>query len=137
MDAMYGGSSYDTASAVAVDGTSGDVFVTGSVTVRRMQLTSTGTRGWTRLAGASFSDSCNAIAIDSVNSAVYVTGCASDSVNGETFYGGGLDIILLKYDFDRSVVWTRMTGTGTSEEAVGVAVDTVYDAYIMATPALH
>lgn len=74
------------------------------------------------MAGSTGRDEGKGIAVDNVSGAVYVVGYARGSVNGQSF-GGAEDILVLKYDVDGYLVWTKIIGSTEMEDATAVTVD--------------
>lgn len=88
-----------------------------------LKYTSSGTRVWTRMAGSANIDIGWAVAVDPNSGSVHVTGQAAGSVNGQP-YVSSADIILLKYDSNGNVLWTRMAGTIGLDQGLALAWDT-------------
>jgi len=76
---------------------------------------------WTRQFGTATSDQAVGVAVDT--SGVYVAGLTDGTLPGQTSAGGS-DAFVRKYETNGAELWTRQFGTATSDQAVGVAVDT-------------
>lgn len=134
---------YERGQAVAVDTSTGDVYVTGSTEgslhgepylengdIFLIKYTSNGTRVWTRMVGSVGIEVGCGVSVDSTTESVYVTGYADGSLHAEP-YAGAYDIFLLKYASNGTRLWTRMVGTIDWDEGRGVSVDTITgDVYV-------
>ncbi|RYH00317.1 hypothetical protein EON65_49545, partial [archaeon] len=132
---MAGNSSSDSGKGVAVDTSSGSVYVTGNAEgalfgqsnaghtdIFLLKYASDGTLVWARMAGRSGGDSGLGVAVDTSSGTAYVTGQVGGMLNGQPYAGNG-DIILLKYASDGTLIWTRMAGNSSSDVGRGLAVD--------------
>jgi len=130
---LIGSTGSEILGGIAVD-QNGNVFVTGNSGGNLygetnnggddcflIKYDTNGSKQWTRLIGSINADGCNSIAIDQ-NGYVFVAGKAYQTVNGETHYGDK-DGLLLKFDFNGNLQWTKLIGSSSSEEIYGVAVD--------------
>ena len=142
------GSGVDQATSVAID-TLGNVVIAGQVSgalpgqtwvgsddafVRKYD--SSGTEIWTRQFGTGGSvqkDFAEGIATDTDNN-VYIVGRVSAALPGQTYFGGGRDAYIRKYDSSGNEIWTRQYGTsGGNDLAEGVVVDEHGNAYVAGT----
>jgi hypothetical protein len=129
---QFGTSSFDTASAAAVNASgiailgttqgafAGQVTAGGFDTFVRV-FESSGAEKWTRQFGTASSDFARGIAADSA--AFYVVGETSGQFPGQVRHGWQ-DVFLRKYDLAGSERWTRQIGGAFHNAAGGVAVDT-------------
>lgn len=139
---MAGSSSSDTGRAVAVDTTSGSIYVTGiaqgsvngqvwagSNDIVLLKYASNGTILWTRMAGSTAGDFGRGVSVDSITGSVYVTGYAAASLHGQP-YSDSDDVFLMKFAGNGTRMWTRMAGSVGSDIGYAVAIasgsDTVY-----------
>ena len=128
---QFGSSSFDLALGVSAD--SSGVYVAGQTSgtlpgqtsaggrdafVRKYD--SAGTEVWTRQFGTSSFDQARGVSVDS--SGVYVAGFTIGTLPGQTSAGGG-DAFVRKYDSTGTEVWTRQFGSSSSDQALGVSVD--------------
>jgi hypothetical protein len=128
----WGGSSWDTSYAAAVDEL-GNVYVAGNTSsygaggndVFLLKFGSDGNLQWQRTWGGTGSDSAVAVELDSAGS-VYVTGSSSSFSNG---YG---DVILLKYDSNGALQWQRTAGGSRFDGGYGLVADSSGNIYIAA-----
>eukprot|EP01031_Cornospumella_fuschlensis_P026018 gene26018-31420_t len=127
-----GSSGADIGYGLSVDTTTGHVYVTGFVSgsvhgqpylglidIILLKYASDGTRIWSRITGTPTNDMSYAVAVDSSTGSVYVTGYAGSATHGQSFAGGSIDIILIKYASNGTRVWTRMVGTNGSRSEIG------------------
>ena len=86
---------------------------------------SSGVKQWTKTVVTEFSQTANGIAIDSDNY-VYVTGHEIVS------WSSNVDTILIKFDSDGTIIWTRKMRTIADERifSVNVAIDSINNIYI-------
>lgn len=132
---MVGTGDIDGASAVVVDSTSGDVYVTGNsqgsvngatfwgaVDLFLIKYASNGTRIWTTMLGGGGFDQSFGMALDASTGAIYVAGRAQSSLDGQP-YVGSTDLLLVKYASNGNRLWTRMTGTSGLDFSNAVTID--------------
>ena len=81
-----------------------------------------GNHQWTKVFGSSENEDVFDLTVDE-DGAVYVVGVATASVNGETFLGGPQDLLLIKYDTDGALQWTRLWGSDGADIGYGVVAD--------------
>ena len=130
---LLGSSLRESASGVTVD-SSGNVFVAGhtygnidaninmgSNDIVLAKYSPDGTRLWTRQLGTSSSDSASDVTVDSTGN-IYVTGSTFGGLDGN-INAGLYDFFTVKYSTDGTKLWTKQSGTSTSDYASGVAVD--------------
>ncbi|RYH13584.1 hypothetical protein EON65_35295, partial [archaeon] len=135
---MIGTNGNDQGYGVAVESTTGAVYVSGYVQgsifselnyggydIILSKFASNGTRIWTKVVGTTSNDVGYGCAVDSSTGAVFVTGTVSGSIHGESFAGGSSDIILMKYASNGTRVWTKISGTSGDDGAYAVAVDSI------------
>ncbi len=127
---QFGTSASDTLNAAATDATG--VYVAGSTAgalsgsslgsvdafVRKYDPS--GNVVWTRQFGTSSDDEALGIASD--GTAVYVVGKTQGALAAGS--SPGADAFVRKYDANGNEVWTRQFGTGSTDDANGVAADT-------------
>eukprot|EP01031_Cornospumella_fuschlensis_P032346 gene32346-39118_t len=132
---MSGTVQTETTFDVAVDSTSGSVyvcgyagaglhgetFIGGSTDGFIMKYASDGTRSWTKMAGSTDSDLAWSVAVDS-SGVAYMTGYSSAAMNGEA-YVGGRDIFLVSYSSAGTRLWTSTAGVVSEDEGRSVVVD--------------
>lgn len=142
---LAGSSGWDAGYSVAVDSTSGAVYVTGYVSgsldgqtfigsfadIVLLKYDSDGIKQWTRLVGSTSDDYGNAVAVDPTSGAVYVTGGTYGSVQGQTNYGKQ-DTFLLKYAGDGSLIWAQQMGGIEVDEGHAIAIDSASHAVYVA-----
>ncbi|MBN1676292.1 MAG: SUMF1/EgtB/PvdO family nonheme iron enzyme, partial [Kiritimatiellae bacterium] len=87
-----------------------------------------GTRQWTRLRGSSGGDYGDDVATDGAGN-VYVSGHAWASIDGQS-HNALWDFMLLKYATDGSWEWTRLWGSGESDQGLGCIVVQTGDVYV-------
>lgn len=134
---MVGTLGSDAGFAVAADGSTASVYVTGYVSaafhgqsysalqdIVLMKYSITGSRIWTRMLGTSSSDFSNAVAVDSSSGSIYITGYSSASLNGQT-YVASTDVFMVKYGSDGTRLWTKMVGSSGGDAGYSVSVDAV------------
>ena len=131
---QFGSPDFDTALAVAADGTG--TYVAGRTEgtipgqtslgsvdafVRRYNVDGNVSNvSWTQQFGTSGYDYASGLAVDATG--VYVAGTTSGSFPGETLQGS-TDAFVRKYDVRGEVLWTRQFGTSTYAAALAVAAD--------------
>lgn len=86
-----------------------------------------GTALWTRQIGTGETEHTLGVSVDAAGNA-YITGHTSGSLDGPN--AGSQDAFLARYDAGGTKLWTRQFGTGSSDEAFGVSVDTGGNAYV-------
>ena len=84
---------------------------------------------WTRFTGEESLELGNALTIDSSGNAYFV-GETNGYLDGNYNYGG-FDLFVIKYDTDGNKLWTKQLGSIVDEEAIGVAVDSHSDIYVV------
>jgi hypothetical protein len=87
-----------------------------------------GTKQWTRQLGTTADEGAAGVSVDSVGN-VYVAGYTEGSLDGN-ITAGSSDAFILKYDPSGTKQWTRQLGSGTSDYAADVAVDTLDNIYV-------
>ncbi|MBI5635000.1 MAG: SBBP repeat-containing protein [Nitrospirae bacterium] len=128
-----GTSGQDVASGVGVD-TAGNIYIAGYTTggldgysnsgsydILLMKYDTFGNKLWTRQMGSPSWDTVSKIAVDGAGNS-YLTGITYGVLDGND-NAGGQDIILVKYDADGNMKWTRQAGSAGNDNANGVAVD--------------
>jgi uncharacterized delta-60 repeat protein len=85
----------------------GDAFIT--------KYNPDGTKAWTRLLGTTSTDIANALTTGADGS-IYISGYTSGNLDGQ-INSGNRDAFIAKYNPDGTKEWTRLLGTGTSDEA--------------------
>jgi hypothetical protein len=128
------------ASGVAIDAV-GSVYVLGEADAVGDGLTSSddmdalvlkydasGTQLWMRKLGSPARDYATGIAA-APDGGVYVSGSTPGTIPGLTSAGGG-DAFLAKLDDTGNTTWIRQFGSGASEGAIGVAVDSTGGVYL-------
>ena len=76
---------------------------------------------WTVQSGSSLNEVINDIEIDN-KSNIYIVGYTSGDLHG-TSNSGNKDIIILKYNDNGTLEWSRQIGTNKNEEAMGISKD--------------
>lgn len=127
-----GTSSKDRGEAVATDD-SGNVYVAGwtdgvwepaasngTIDGFLVKYDAEGFELWRRQFGGAGEDFALALATDGQGD-LYVAGQTTDTIDGETFHGGGTDLFVRKYRPDGTLVWNRLIGTADAEELSALA----------------
>jgi len=83
------------------------------------KYSSDGTRAWTRLLGSSTNDEARGIST-AADGSIYITGFTKGSLDGQT-NSGYFDAFISKYSSDGTKAWTRLLGTSSSDEALGIS----------------
>ena len=140
---QLGTSSYDSGYGVTVD-SSNNIYVTGSTQggldgntnsgksdIILVKYNSSGVKQWTKQLGTSSHETgyWDPITVDSSNN-IYVTGYTYGGLDGNTFFGGGGDIFLVKYNSNGTKQWTRQLGTSEQDLGYGVTVDSSDNIYL-------
>jgi hypothetical protein len=136
---QFGTSGADSAFAVSVDSSSGDVYVVGDTFGTLPDQTSPaegsgdafirkynsdGDEIWTRQFGTEDSDVAFAVSVDSSSGDVYVAGETFGTVPDQTSPAEGSgDAFIRKYNSDGDEIWTRQFGTSENDIAYGVSAD--------------
>ena len=112
----YDGESNDVANAVAVD-KNNNIIVTGKSNndYYTIKYDSSGMQLWDKRYNSGFNDQALAVATDSNNN-IIVTGESGVSVGNTNFR-------TIKYDPNGNELWMKHVGTGSSDLAYGIAVD--------------
>jgi lipopolysaccharide export system protein LptA len=131
---------FDYAYGAAVDG-SGNVYVTGqtfggldgNTSLQNYDLflvkyDSSGVKQWTKQMGTSSWDSGHSAAVDGSGN-IYIAGYTYGTLEGHIGAAGD-DFILVMYNSNGELQWTRQMGTDTNDRAYGVAVDGSGSVYI-------
>ncbi len=137
---QFGGSSFDAAYGVAVDG-SGNVFVAGSTIgvlpcqpptcrmdafLRKYDIY--GNELWTRQFGSPENDGALDVAVDGSGNA-YVVGQTRTSLPDQTS-AGHWDAFLRKYDTEGKELWTRQFGSTALDVALSATLDGSGNVYV-------
>lgn len=88
-----------------------------------MKFNSSGTLQWQRKLDGSGTDNGNSVAVDSSGN-VYISAW-TDSIGA-----GGMDWVIAKYNTSGVLQWQRTLGEGSSDNALGIAVDSSGDVYV-------
>jgi hypothetical protein len=129
---QFGATVSITVAGIAVDKTTGDVFVTGVTPAALdgqtfaggndlylMKFDTNGNWQWTRLRGSASNEYAAGVAVDTAGNA-YVAGYTESGFDGNS--NSGLDdIFLVKYDAAGNWQWTQQRGTANTDMAFGVA----------------
>ncbi|MCG2711200.1 MAG: SBBP repeat-containing protein [Candidatus Omnitrophica bacterium] len=119
-----GGSDYG--KGVAIDTSTGDIYVTGYPGILLSKYNSVGVEQWTQTLAVD----ALAQAVTTDNSGnIYVTGEGNGDLDGN-ISSGGIDIFLTKYNSSGVKQWTKQWGTPDTDQGYGVAVDTAGYIYI-------
>jgi len=87
-----------------------------------------GTKVWSQLLGTSGYDSVNAITTGS-DGYIYISGVTGGNLDGQT-NSGSSDIFISKYSPDGTKIWTRLLGTGNSDNANAIATGSDGSIYV-------
>jgi hypothetical protein len=136
---QFGGSNgYSYAYCIAVDGL-GNVYVAGSTQASLAgtnagaydifiaKFDASGNQTWLKQIGTPGDEVATGIAVDASGNA-YITGWTTGSLSGANF--GGYDIFIAKFDTSGNQKWLKQIGALYNEEATGIAVDALGNAYI-------
>ncbi len=139
----YGDPDHDVAEAIAVDSSTGYIFLTGSFRARLDlgggDLTSSGdddiflaqfktaygTHTWSRSFGAGGLDSGQGLSVDSAGHVVVTGTCKGpiDLGGGPLSGPGGSDIFMAEYDVSGAHEWSRLLGGPEEDRGLDVEVD--------------
>lgn len=139
-----GSSGDDSVTALALDGSRGNVIVVGS-TIGNMgsnlslggtdlfvaRFDSRGTRIWLEQFGTSGNDSANAVTIDH-SGFIYVSGTTDGSFDSNSNQGG-TDAFLLKLNSSGTKVWVKQIGTADDDTGNALTVDSSDEVYLAGT----
>jgi hypothetical protein len=128
--------SSDVANGVAVDATSGSVYIAGEAyngtaddsNAFLAKYDSSGTKQWHRLLGSTSTDYANGVATDGSGN-VYMAGSTQGALDGHA-NAGAIDAFLAKYDGSGTKQWTRLLGNSSYDTADCVAADTNGNVYM-------
>lgn len=67
-------------------------------------------------------DQANEVAVDATGS-VFLVGYVGASVHGQAYSGGEADVILMKYAFNGTRIWTKLLGGTLRDEGRGIALN--------------
>lgn len=89
---------------------------------------------WLKQFGTSENDRDGGIAVDSAGN-VYMVGETSGTFPNQTYFGGGADMFIAKYNSAGNQVWVRQFGTsgtddGITEDSMGIAIDSFGNIYV-------
>ena len=140
-----GGSGEDKSSSIAVNGISGDVFVTGrsnstwGTPIRAYssdfdtyvaKLDSNGNLGWNTFLGGSMADESLGIAVDSSGN-VLVTGKSTGTWSTPLrAYSGAQDAFVTKLTPDGALTWNTFLGGSHDDIGIGIAVNSDNNVYV-------
>jgi hypothetical protein len=102
--------------------------IAGSNDICLLKYDRSGTKLWTRLCGTTGNDGGYSVEVDAGGN-VYVVGFVSGALDGQT-WAGHEDICLMKYDSSGTRLWTRLSGTATTDACYGVFADTEGSIYV-------
>jgi protein involved in ribonucleotide reduction len=138
---QFGTAGDQSADGVSVD-SYGNVYVAGGTYDSLPGQTSSGDRDafvrkydssgnelWTRQFGSTGDDYAQSVATDSFGN-VLVAGWTTGTLPGQTSLGSW-DVFVRKYDSSGNEQWTRQFGTTSEDVALGVAVDSSGNAYVV------
>ncbi|MBD2102024.1 SBBP repeat-containing protein [Leptolyngbya sp. FACHB-261] len=134
----------DAAYGVAVNSTTGDVYITGisNATINLSSSTpsfsggdafiakynSGGTFQWSQTLASAASDYARGIAVDS-SGGIYITGETAGALPGQTF-AGATDVFVAKYDNTGSRIWLQQAGTAGDDQGQSIATDSAGNVYV-------
>lgn len=93
-----------------------------------LQVSAAGTLQWTRQWGSAAEDKAFGVAVDPIGN-IHVAGYTGGALDGQAFQGCN-DIFLSRFDGAGARQWTRLWGDGDCENAYGLAVDSLGNAYL-------
>ena len=138
---QFGSSNYDDIHAIAVDQSTGVVYVAGTSLggidgntnsggwdVFLTQYSAAGTKMWTEQLGTLTDDNIQDIAIDNSGN-VYLAGYSGASLVDNTV-STTIDSFLIKYDSNGSVQWIKSIATSFNDKAHGVVIDSSDNIYV-------
>ncbi|KKK84886.1 hypothetical protein LCGC14_2778820, partial [marine sediment metagenome] len=127
----WGGSVDDVGYGVAVDSSDNvylagetDNFGAGNKDFVLVKYDSFGAQKWYRTWGGSDNEYTGGVTVDSSDN-VYLAG------NTFSFGSGSKDMVLVKYDGSGVQLWNRTWGSSSTEEGLGVAVDSSDNVYLV------
>ncbi len=129
----------DYSQSVAIDGT-GNAYITGYTKgdlagdnagdddAVLFKYDSLGNELWSKQIGTSGEDQAHAVAVDTSGN-VYISGHSNGDLGG-TNTSNNYDAFLFKYDSSGNLIWSRLTGSSSSEFSRSVAIDASGNVYI-------
>lgn len=137
----FGGPGADVGNGIAIDGSSGDMLITGAFSgngsfgsqqlassggqdLFLARVTAAGTVTWARGGGGSGTDAGLAVAVGD-NGRVAVAGSFQNSAtfSGTNLSGTGTEALVLVYNSGGTIQWGRSGGGNSADVAEGVAID--------------
>jgi hypothetical protein len=100
----------------------------GQVDAYLAKFDSDGNWVWTQLLGSDAEDRATAVAA-AADGSVYVSGYTTGNVDGQT-NSGDSDAFVTRFESDGNKAWTRLLGTGTSDQANAVTTGADSSVYI-------
>ncbi len=128
----WGGNQTDGANSVVIDQNRNYIiagytnsFGVGTTNVLVQKYDNSGNLIWSKTWGGNNSDAANAVAVDKNNN-IYIVGSTS------SFGNGGYDILILKFDSNGSLIWSKTWGGNSYDVGYGISIDSDDNLFISA-----
>jgi hypothetical protein len=115
-----------------VDGTLEGQTPFGGLDIVLMKYDPDGNRVWTKQVGSAKTDSSKDVAVDNNSGNIYVVGDTNGNLNGE-LNSAESNALLMKYDTNGHMLWTRLFGVHGNATGNGNAIDGTGNVYVTGT----